>query len=87
MILSNAVATRAPLANVAQTTSSERTVAFDALTALRQAGNPVDLLTDRQRAVFAQLSETEVGVIVALKERLDAVSDCEVEGHGYIKIL
>jgi hypothetical protein len=62
-------------------------MAFDALAVLRRAGNPVDLLTERERAVFAELSEAEVGVLVSVKERLDAVSDNEVEGHGYIKIV
>jgi hypothetical protein len=62
-------------------------MAFDALAALRDAGNPVDLLTDRQRAVLAQLSETEVGVLLSVKERLDAASDSEVEGHANVKIV
>jgi len=63
------------------------TMAFDALAALRQAGNPVDLLTDRERSVLAQLSEAEVSVLLSVKERLDAVSDSEVEGHANVKIV
>jgi hypothetical protein len=60
---------------------------FDALAALRQAGNPVDLVTAEQRAVLAQLTEAEVAVLNSVKERLDAVSDSEVEAHsGTIKI-
>jgi hypothetical protein len=60
---------------------------FDALAALRQAGNPVDLVTAEQRAVLAQLTEAEVTVLNSVKERLDAVSDNEVEAHsGPIKI-
>jgi hypothetical protein len=62
-------------------------MAFDALAALRQAGNPVDLLTDGQRAVLAQLSESEVGVLISVQERLDEVSDSEVEGHANVKIV
>ncbi len=62
-------------------------MAFDALAALRQAGNPVDLLTDRERSVLAQLSEAEVSVLLSVKERLDAVSDSEVEGHANVKIV
>lgn len=62
-------------------------MAFDALTALRQAGNPVDLLTERQQGVLAQLSKAEVGVLISIKERLDAVSDSEVEGHANVKIV
>lgn len=56
-------------------------MAFDALSALRAAGNPVDLLTEEQRAVLGQLTEEEVSVLNSIKERLDAASDNEVEGH------
>ena len=56
-------------------------MAFDALSALRAAGNPVDLLSEEQRAVLGQLSEDEVAVLNSIKERLDAVSDDEVEGQ------
>jgi len=60
-------------------------MAFDALSALRQAGNPVDMLTLAQQEVLAQLTEMEVAVLNSVKERLDAVSDHDVEGHA-IKI-
>ncbi len=60
-------------------------MAFDALAALRAAGNPVDLLTEEQRVVLGQLTEAEVAVLNSIKDRLDAVSDDEVEGHD-IKI-
>jgi hypothetical protein len=56
-------------------------MAFDALSALRSAGNPVDLLTEEQRAVLGQLTEEEVTVLNSIKERLDAAFDNEVEGH------
>jgi hypothetical protein len=60
---------------------------FDALAALRQAGSPVDLLTIEQQDVLSQLTEEEVAVLNSVKERLDAVSDFEVEGQsGTIKI-
>jgi hypothetical protein len=55
---------------------------FDALAALRQAGSPVDLLTADQQNVLAQLTEEEVAVLNSVKERLDAVSDVEVEGQS-----
>ena len=55
---------------------------FDALAALRQAGNPVELLTAEQQAVLSRLTEEEVAVLNSVKERLDAVSDAEVEGHS-----
>jgi hypothetical protein len=61
-------------------------MAFDALAALRAAGNPVDLLTEEQRVVLGQLSEEEVFVLNSVRERLEAVSDNEVEGHD-LKIL
>jgi hypothetical protein len=57
-------------------------VAFDALDALRQAGSPVDLLSDAERDVLAQLTEAEVSVLNSVKKRLDAVSDDEVEAHS-----
>ena len=60
---------------------------FDALVALREAGNPVDLLTESQREVLAQLTEEEVAVLNAVKSRLDAAGDPEVEAHGSVKIV
>jgi hypothetical protein len=62
-------------------------MAFDALSALRDAGNPVDLLTPGQLDVLASLTEDEVAVLNSVKRRLDAVSDAEVEAHMlHIKI-
>ncbi len=55
---------------------------FDALAALRSAGNPVDLLSREQQAILAQLTEEEVTVLNSVKERMDAVSDFEVEGQS-----
>lgn len=57
---------------------------FDAISALRRAGNPVDLLTTAQRDVLAQLTEDEVAVLNSVKQRLDAVSGAEVEGHSIV---
>jgi hypothetical protein len=56
-------------------------MAFDALAALRAAGNPVDLLPEEQREVLGQLTEEEVTVLNSIKQRLDAASDNDVEGH------
>jgi len=62
-------------------------MAFDALAALREAGNPVDLLTQEQRDVLAQLTEEEVAVLNSVKARLDDISQAEVEGQSFtIKI-
>lgn len=55
---------------------------FDALAALREAGNPVDLLTPQQQDVLSGLTEEEVTVLNSVRERLDAVSDADVEGHS-----
>jgi hypothetical protein len=68
------------------TAAEEGIMAFDALAALRAAGNPVDLVTAAQREVLANLTEAEVAVLNSVKERLDAASDSEVEGHVAIKI-
>lgn len=62
------------------------TEAFDALAALRAAGNRIDVLTAQQRAVLAQLTEDEVAVLNSIKRRLDAVSATEAEGHDHIEI-
>ncbi|MFE6869734.1 helix-turn-helix transcriptional regulator [Kitasatospora sp. NPDC057692] len=62
----------------------EGNMTFDALAALRQAGNPVDLLTLEQRDVLSRLTEDEVTVLNSVKQRLDAVSDAEVEGHSFV---
>ncbi len=57
-------------------------MAFDALEALRRAGNPVDLVSAAEREVLAGLTEAEVAVLNSVKQRLDAVSDYEVEAHS-----
>jgi uncharacterized membrane protein len=58
---------------------------FDALRELRHGGNPVDLLTAAQQDVLAHLTEAEVAVLNAVRERLDAASDHDVEGHSAVK--
>ena len=56
---------------------------FDALAALREAGNPVDSLSEAQKEVFASLAEEEVEVLNSIKRRLDAVEeDVDVSAHS-----
>jgi DNA-binding CsgD family transcriptional regulator len=53
---------------------------FDALEALRQAGQPIDLLSGSQREVLAALTEHEVDVLLSIQRRLSEVEP-EVEGQ------
>jgi hypothetical protein len=64
-------------------------MAFDPLEALREAGNPVDVLSEAQRSVLAGLTEEEVATWNGIKARLDAAvgSAAEVEGQGVNLIL
>lgn len=55
-------------------------MAYDALSALRAAGHPVDLLSSAQRRVLVGLTEAEVLVLNSIKDRLDAAED-EVRGQ------
>lgn len=55
---------------------------FDAITALREAGNPVDSLSDAEMEVFASLTEQEVEVLNSIKRRLDALEEEEVSAHA-----
>lgn len=62
---------------------------FDPLTALREAGLPVDQLSTAQREVLAHLTEEEAAVIVAVQHRLnqaDSGADAEVWAHD-LKLL
>jgi hypothetical protein len=61
-------------------------MAFDSLAALRAAGNPVDLLSQEQREVFASLTEEEVAVLNRIKRRLDNLEEPDVSGHD-VKLL
>lgn len=56
-------------------------MAFDALAALRAAGNPVDSLSEAEKEVFASLTEQEVGVLNSIKRRLDAIEEEDVTAH------
>jgi hypothetical protein len=55
-------------------------LAFDPLAALREAGCPVDALSDGQREVLGALTQEETAVLVMVQERLQAASD-EVVAH------
>ncbi|MFC5830955.1 aroma-sacti cluster domain-containing protein [Nonomuraea insulae] len=57
-----------------------RSEPFDALSTLRAAGHPIDLLSERQRQVFAELGRPEVELLNSIKIRLDAAAG-EVEGQ------
>lgn len=62
---------------------------FDPLTALREAGLPVDQLSTAQRAVLAGLTEEEAAVVASVQQRLvqaDADADAEVRAHD-LKLL
>ncbi|MFJ4961305.1 hypothetical protein EES43_09445 [Streptomyces sp. ADI96-02] len=50
---------------------------------LREAGFPVDLLTDEQREVLSALTPEELALLLDVKNRLDAVGP-EVQAHGEI---
>jgi hypothetical protein len=58
----------------------EAEMTFDALAALKAAGNPIDTLSAAQRDVLSSLSPAEVATLNSVKARIDAVSD-DVEGH------
>jgi hypothetical protein len=53
---------------------------FDALEVLRDAGLPVDQVSDAQRAVLASLSPEEAVILAAVQRRLRAAED-EVVAH------
>ncbi|ASW53574.1 hypothetical protein CIK06_04300 [Plantactinospora sp. KBS50] len=55
-------------------------MSFDAITALSDAGQPVELLTVRQREALATLTEQEVAVLVDVQRRLHDASP-DVEGQ------
>jgi hypothetical protein len=54
----------------------------DPVEALREAGCPVELLSEPQRAVLAALTEQEAEVLVAVQRRLRA-AEGEVTGHDW----
>lgn len=57
----------------------------EALEELRNAGCPVDMLSQAQRDVFAALTSDELQAILSVQRRLQAVS-ADVEGHD-LKLL
>lgn len=62
-------------------TEGDRTqMPFDPLEALREAGQPVDLLSRHQREILATLTEHEVDVLLSIQHRLSE-AEPEVEGQ------
>ena len=55
-------------------------MAYDAISALRDAGTPVDQLTDAQRGALSTLTPAEVGVITDVQSRMASVTE-DVEGQ------
>ena len=60
--------------------ASEVAEMFDALEVLRDAGCPVDQVSDAQRAVLASLSPQEAVILASVQQRLRAVED-QVVAH------
>jgi hypothetical protein len=56
-------------------------MSFDPLAALREAGSPIDQLSEAQRAVLSSLGEHEVAVLVSVQQRLREAQDGDLEGH------
>jgi len=53
---------------------------YDALSELRRAGHPVDLLPEGQREVLSELNENEVALLNSIRARLEDAA-AEVEGQ------
>lgn len=53
---------------------------FDPIEALREAGQPVDLLSRRQREVLAALTEHEVEVLLSIQRLLNR-AETKAEGQ------
>jgi hypothetical protein len=58
---------------------------YDAIKALRDAGNPVDQLNDAQRSVLGTLSPEEVTIINDVHARM-AVVGSDVEGQTVVGV-
>jgi hypothetical protein len=56
-------------------------MSFDALAALRAAGNPIEQLTPAQQDVLKNLTPAEVDTLNSVKARIDAANATDVEGH------
>lgn len=46
-------------------------MSFDALKALEEGGQPIELLSSSQRAILATLNEHEVDVLLSIQRRMD----------------
>lgn len=58
-------------------------MAYDALQALRDAGTPVDQLSDEQKAVITSLTRQEVDMLTDIQRRVAEASG-EVEGQTVV---
>lgn len=60
---------------------------FDALSALRDAGSPIDAFTEDQRRVLMELTPREVAIWISIKERLEAAGGGDVAGQDLNMLL
>lgn len=63
-----------------RTQGDRQEMPFDPLQALREAGQPVDLLSCHQREILGTLTEHEVEVLLSIQRRLSE-AEPEVEGQ------
>lgn len=60
----------------------------DPISALREAGIPVDALSAAQRAALSTLTEEELATLTAVQKRVAAAGTGETEGeHTFVFVL
>jgi hypothetical protein len=60
-------------------------VSFDPIESLRVAGVPVEVLSEEQCSALASLTESEVGILRAIRSRLNAAAG-DMEGQHSFNI-
>lgn len=60
-------------------------MSFDAIEKLREAGTPVDQLSDAHKAVLAELTPEEVALIASVQERM-AAAGSDVDGQTVVGV-